>query len=246
MSKNSPTMSFEMWLQSRLTAHGYAPGVIDGIVGPNTIAAIKAFEKTHGLPVDGKADEVVVKALRASASAIPPIDMTKIPNRDEDPDEASPGKTTFPRQKDVLKFFGPVGQNQTRVEVPFDMVLAWDTSKRVRAMTLHLKVAESASRALEKISEVYSEDERRSLGLHLWGGSLNVRRMRGGKRYSMHSWGIAIDFDPQRNALRWGRDRARLAEDDAVPFWQAWESEGWCSLGRLRNFDWMHVQAARL
>ena len=70
--------------------------------------------------------------------------------------------------------------------------------------------------------------------------------MRGGTQYSMHSWGIAIDFDPERNQLNWGRDRARLAAADCVPFWDIWEAEGWVSLGRARNFDWMHVQAARL
>ncbi len=70
--------------------------------------------------------------------------------------------------------------------------------------------------------------------------------MRGGQSYSMHSWGIAIDFDPERNQLKWGRPRARLSHSDAAPFWDAWEAEGWVSLGRARNFDWMHVQAARL
>ncbi len=79
-----------------------------------------------------------------------------------------------------------------------------------------------------------------------FGGSLNVRRIRGGKSWSMHSWGIAIDFDPANNQLRWGRDRARFAKPEYEAFWAAWEEEGWVSLGRTRNFDWMHVQAARL
>ncbi|MCA1748660.1 MAG: M15 family metallopeptidase [Sphingomonadales bacterium] len=70
--------------------------------------------------------------------------------------------------------------------------------------------------------------------------------MRGGSSWSMHSWGIAIDFDPANNQLRWGRDRARMAKPAYAPFLNAWESEGWISLGRERNFDWMHVQAARL
>ncbi|AFL51378.1 hypothetical protein ABIE78_002797 [Sinorhizobium fredii] len=70
--------------------------------------------------------------------------------------------------------------------------------------------------------------------------------MRGGNSYSMHSWGIAMDFDPERNQLHAYKPSARLSHSDAVPFWVAWESEGWLSLGRARDFDWMHVQAARL
>ena len=68
-------MNFAMWLQSRLTAHGYAPGPIDGRIGPATIAAVRAFEAANGLPVDGTADEIVVKALRAPASAARPAEM---------------------------------------------------------------------------------------------------------------------------------------------------------------------------
>ncbi|MCH7410937.1 hypothetical protein MM239_16125 [Belliella sp. DSM 111904] len=62
----------------------------------------------------------------------------------------------------------------------------------------------------------------------------------------MHSWGIAIDFDPSNNQLKWGRDMATFAGPEYHAWWDIWESEGWVSLGRLRNFDWMHVQAASL
>ena len=244
------TLSFKQWLQSRLTAHGFCPGPIDGIVGAQTVAAIRAFEKANGLPVNGTADETVVKALRAPAGIVTPKEMAAIPDRDAEP-RISPRPNTnngtlWPRQSQVPAFYGRVGTAQTRIEIPFDMVLAWDTGRRITRMTLHEKVAPSAERALNRIADIYSDAERSTLGLNLFGGSLNVRRMRGGRRYSMHSWGIAIDFDPQRNQLSWKRPRARLSHEDAVPFWQAWEAEGWLSLGRARNFDWMHVQAARL
>ena len=84
------------------------------------------------------------------------------------------------------------------------------------------------------------------LRLDRWGGCLNVRKMRGGSSWSMHAWGIAIDFDPDRNQLKWGRDRAVFARPDYDAWWRCWEDEGWTSLGRTKNYDWMHVQAARL
>ena len=84
------------------------------------------------------------------------------------------------------------------------------------------------------------------MGLDLWGGCHNIRPIRGGTRRSAHSWGIAIDFDSDRNQLHWGRDKATFAKPEYDYWWKYWEEEGWVSLGRIRNFDWMHLQAARL
>jgi len=240
-------MNFEMWLQSQLTAHGFPVGPIDGIVGPKTRAAIKAFQKRWGLKVTSVADVNTVAALRADPAAITPPDQVKIPDRDADlPEESPPVSPIWPRQADCPTFYGEVGTNQTQIAVPFDMVLAWDKSVKLRKMTLHTKVAPGALRVLEKASAIFSRAERENLGLNLFGGSLNVRKMRGGTKWSMHAWGIAIDFDPQRNALTTHAPKSRLSQADARPWWELWEAEGWLSLGRSRDFDWMHVQAARL
>lgn len=40
-------------IQERLTAKGYDCGEIDGIMGPITEAAIKAFQEVHDLDADG-------------------------------------------------------------------------------------------------------------------------------------------------------------------------------------------------
>lgn len=239
-------MDFEHWIQSRLTAHGFAVGPIDGVIGDKTTAAIKAFQSRNGIMPSGKADDATVQALRASASVISAADKAVIPDRDTEATVAQPSNTVWPRQSGVPAFYGAVGTSQTQIAVPFDMWLAWDKSVRVRKITVHTKVATSAERVFNAVAGLYSAQERKTIGLDLFGGSLNVRKMRGGSNYSMHSWGIAIDFDPERNQLKWGRDKARLAQSDAVPFFLEWEKEGWLSLGRARNFDWMHVQAARL
>jgi hypothetical protein len=242
-------MDFNMWLQSRLTAHGFAVGPIDGDIGVKTLAALAAFQFARGLKQTGKADPATEAALRLSSSAIAPAVKAALPiDRDLAPAKEAfqPSRRIWPRQAEVPGFYGAVGQNQVAIEVPFDMCLAWSKSTRLRRMTLHRLVADSALHALQSIAIAYSAKERHDLGIDLFGGSLNVRRMRGGSAYSMHSWGIAIDFDPERNHLDWGANRARLAQADAVRFWVAWESAGWLSLGRARNFDWMHIQAARL
>ena len=162
------------------------------------------------------------------------------------PSAAAAVRNAWPTQSGVGAFYGQVGMRQTQLALPYPMKLAWDGTKVVRSISLHEKVAASAGRVLARALEHYGETGIRELGLDLFGGSLNVRKMRGGSAYSMHSWGIAIDFDPERNQLRWGRDRAKLAGNQAGAFLSFWEDEGWVSLGRARNYDWMHVQAARL
>lgn len=136
-----------------------------------------------------------------------------------------------------------MGANQVRLQLPFPMRIAWDTSKIVRSFLIHQRVHDSAARCVERIAQHYNEAQRRNTGIELFGGCLNVRRKRGGTTWSMHSWGIAIDFDPARNPLRSNRHNARLAQPDCVKFWEIWEEEGWVSLGRTRDFDWMHVEA---
>lgn len=238
-------MSFEQWLQSRLTAHGFPCGLIDGVIGRKTLHALRGFQRAKGLTLTSQADKATVAALKAPSSRVSVEESGSIPDRDTDDPDATK-LSPWPRQKDVPGFYGKVGTGQTRVELPWDMRLAWDKDVIVRRISIHSKAADSATRALNKVRDIYSDREIKDLGLDLYGGSLNVRRMRGGSRYSMHSWGIAIDFDPARNRLSWKRPRARLSHDDAIPFWRAWEDEDWVSLGRERNFDWMHVQAARL
>lgn len=236
-------MNFNEWLQSRLTAHGFPVGGIDGIIGKTTLAGLRAFQRSKGLPQTGQADKATVAALRTSSTGAAP----RLADRDEDvPLSSGPARTSFPRQRDVRAFYGDVGTRQTRIVPPWRMRLAWDKRRYIQRMTLHERCAESALRAMTRVHAHYGDAGIRELGLDLFGGSLNVRRMRGGSRYSMHSWGIAIDFDPERNQLRWNKPRARLSRDDLIPFWEAWEAEGWLSLGRARDFDWMHVQAAVL
>jgi hypothetical protein len=62
----------------------------------------------------------------------------------------------------------------------------------------------------------------------------------------MHSWGIAFDFDPDRNQLKWDHTRASFARPEYEKWFYLWEEEGAVSLGRARDYDWMHIQFARL
>ncbi len=126
------------------------------------------------------------------------------------------------------------------------MKLAWELKTKVRKMTVNKKVAEATERIFARTLEHYGLKRIQELGLDLNGGAYNRRRIIGGQGWSMHAYGIAIDIDPENNQLKWGRDKARLAKPEYEPFWNIVESEGAMSLGRERNYDWMHFQFARL
>lgn len=51
-------------LQERLSLRGYDPGPVDGMVGPMTRRAIRAFQTDLGVPADGYANERLLNALR--------------------------------------------------------------------------------------------------------------------------------------------------------------------------------------
>lgn len=57
-------MSFILWVQQRLLAHGYNPGIVDGQWGRNTRNALVAFQQAKRLPATGVANDATVALLR--------------------------------------------------------------------------------------------------------------------------------------------------------------------------------------
>lgn len=225
---NSNGVLVKSW-QLFLGSQGFSV-VADGYFGPATEAATKKFQLNNNLKPDGV---VGPKTWRA-------IDQDKI--------IITTTSSTWPKQdyNSMVEYYGPVGENQTSLVLPYQMILAWDKNVKITKMTCHTKVAQSLYNILEKTLKIYGLKNVETLGLNLFGGCLNVRRMRGGSSWSIHSWGAAIDLDPSNNRLRWGRDKALFAKKQYEAFWKIVEEEGWTSLGRVRNYDWMHFQAAKL
>lgn len=212
------------YFQLLLKDMSFAPGPADGLWGPSTDVAYNQFAGKLDRNWRDKMDK------RPSAPSSP---LLKNPN-------SWPRETTA----SLTSFYGQPGNpTLVRVEVPWTMKLAWDKNTRVKNISVHTKVAASLSRVFDEVAKGYSSQEITSYGLDLFGGAFNARKKRGGTSWSTHAWGIAIDFDPERNQLSWGRDKAFLARPELVPFWNAFEREGWTSLGRAKNFDWMHAQA---
>lgn len=53
-------------VQRRLAQGGYYHGSIDGVIGPGTRTAVRAFERNNGLPVDGVIDPQLLRTMGLS------------------------------------------------------------------------------------------------------------------------------------------------------------------------------------
>lgn len=258
-------------MQTWLKKKGHYRGVTDGKFGPQSMTAVAALTTEYDLPaswpperkrfaaeqlfleeegfdvgdVDGLYGPKSVEAHKAWVAKQREIDPPEPPASPEPEKPAPIGliRNTWPRQADVPAFYGAVGQNQVLVDVPYKIFY---DGKLVKRISLHQKVEASARRIFSAVLAEYGPEKIKELGLDLYCGSLNVRPMRGGTRYSMHSWGIAIDWYCNKNTLNMDHTRAIMAKPAYNRFWEIWEAEGWVSLGRVRDWDWMHVQSAKL
>jgi hypothetical protein len=128
------------------------------------------------------------------------------------------------------------------IQLPYPMRLAWDTDTSVIRMRCHKLVADKFLAVFNEIHRVYGYEKIKELGIDLFGGCFNFRKMRGGSDWSTHSWGISIDLDPARNKLKETSRTARFARPEYKDMIDIFYKHGFISLGREKNFDWMHFQ----
>ncbi len=164
-----------------------------------------------------------------------------------------PSSADWPLQSACNDFYGnPRGtngqanpawekNNLVLVKAPWQLVLAWEPETRTSGIRVHRKCATSLGRILDVIWEAFGRDEAaiREAGLHLLGGGYNFRVMRGSNALSMHAWGCAVDFDPDRNSLG---DKTPAMDRRVI---EAFAAEGWEWGGAWSRPDGMHFQAAR-
>lgn len=128
------------------------------------------------------------------------------------------------------------------IKLPYPMRIAWDTDTSVSSIRCHTLIADKLLAVFNDLLSHYGYDKIKELGIDLYGGCFSYRRMRNGSAWSRHAWGIAIDLDPARNTLRETKKTARFARPEYKKMIDIFYKHGFISLGRERDFDWMHFE----
>lgn len=245
--------NFDAWpLDRRIVAaeqllcriDGIEVGKVDGISGTQTRYAFQIYDarKANG----GKAAPAV-EAWRDDVAAPQAVPSRQLPQITSSQVNAPATKPVWPKQSAMDAFYGPKGTAQVMLVLPYPMRLAWDLSSPVTRFSCHAKVMESLQRIFVRTLDHYTLEGIKRLRLDLFGGCLNVRKMRGSSStWSIHSWGCAVDIDPAHNDLKMHRAQATLDNPEYDAFWSFVYDEGAIGLGRERDYDWMHFQFACL
>ncbi len=119
-----------------------------------------------------------------------------------------------------------------RVSLPFPIPLAGNSSKLVKNLYCHKKM-------IDVFPEVLAAVEKEKLKGHIrtCGGCFNFRSKRNSDKISSHAWGIAIDLNPETNALGKPGDMSPEIVDIFRNFGFKWGGD-WPD----KNKDPMHFQ----
>lgn len=130
----------------------------------------------------------------------------------------------------------------TTIICPFPLRIAWDIDTTVVRVRCHKDIADNLLAVFNDLLLHYGSARIKELGIDLFGGCFNYRKMRGGTSWSKHAWGIAIDLDPARNTLKETKRTARFARPEYQPMIDIFYRHGFISLGVEKDYDWMHFE----
>lgn len=191
---------------------------------------IKLVQKKLGVTVDGIAGQKTWSAI-AKALGV-----------------STPTTANLPTQAVVRSgnsIFGKAGDESNIVNIKPAYQLYY-CGKPVKTIRVHKAIADRVEAALKEILAHYGLTEIKRLGLDQYSGSYNYRKATNSSSLSMHAWGIALDFAAEKNTMNMKKPQASLSHPDCEKWWEIWEKHGAVSLGRECNYDWMHLQFAKL
>lgn len=218
--------------QTALQKLGYEVGAIDGYHGNMTTGALLAWENqaSYNKPLD---------------LSIPAPTPAEVMERTSTRHKATRGDLLT--QSEAIRIYGtpgPVLQAKlVKVPSPFPFVVEWNVTQIRHHLWSHSLCAGRLGAALEDIFDHYGAAEIHRLGIDQFAGDYNHRKMRGGTSWSMHAFGIAWDFDSDRNGLTTPFAKAKFSGPDYVDFLDIMRNHGFINLGEAIGRDAMHFQA---
>ena len=132
------------------------------------------------------------------------------------------------------------GSYLTTIQLPYPMRLAWDKNTKGKTMRCHKLVAKDFLNVFNDLLAHYGYEKIVELGIDLFGGCFSFRAMRGGSDYSRHSWGIAIDLDPERNQLKTPYLKSNFSKQEYKKLHEIFEKHGFINLGKQKGYDAMN------
>jgi len=126
--------------------------------------------------------------------------------------------------------------------IPFPLKLSWNKSQTTKKIQCHKLVKSDIENIFKDILKEYGLPKIKELGIDLYGGCYNCRNMRSSTKPSMHSWGIAIDIDPERNGLRTPFKKSQFSKPEYKKMLDIFYKYGWINLGVEYNKDSMHFE----
>jgi D-alanyl-D-alanine carboxypeptidase len=148
-------------------------------------------------------------------------------------------------QLSLTRFYGRPGQvAMENVVVPWHMIYAEPPHPPIPHFLMHVKCVPAMHRIFTAIWDYYGQSQQmiEEIGMHIYGGAYNPRKIRGSRRWSVHAFGAAVDFDPEHNAMNYlPHNPHKMAQ----PVIDAFKAEGafWGGDFSYRH-DPMHFQFA--
>lgn len=146
----------------------------------------------------------------------------------------------------IIKKYGKPTQSGTpyltSIKLPYPMRLSWDKSTKVTTMKCHKLVANNFLAVFNDLLKHYGLAKLQELEIDVFGGCFNFRKMRGGSDWSRHSWGIAIDLNPEKNELKTPFAKSQFSKPEYKPLIDIFYKHGFINLGVEKNYDSQHFE----
>lgn len=163
----------------------------NGITNPNSILVGQAIE----IPSAKDLHPARPKPVGAGSAATSPVPTLPRPSGyDQIVATFGDVKANLDPEGNVSQAW--IQQNIGRAPLPYPLIISWNHSQQVTSFACHRKLVDIFAKTFQAIKDAGLQQR-----LQYFGGCFNVRQKRTSSKLSAHSWGIAIDLNPETNAL---------------------------------------------